>query len=263
MLMRPPGTCATATGPADSGASPARAVATCDMPMRAVEMCDAPMRAVEMCGATVRAVGVSGAARQALSRGATTVRAVAAVPGWGALSRRRLLLVVPRWLGRLAPALPLALLVSPSATDAAAAQAGAAGDAGAAADRVLALTNAERAAAGLGPLAPSPELTAAAQAYAEVLSQGGCFEHTCGPLPELADRLGQAGYVGWQRIGENIAAGYQTPEAVIAAWLASPGHRANLLSADYTEMGVGTISVDAGYGTYWAADFGTRASPPD
>jgi uncharacterized protein YkwD len=167
-----------------------------------------------------------------------------------------LFLALPRWLAPLVPALPLALLVSQSAR-------GAAAEADGAPDRVLALTNAERANAGLGPLEPSPELAAAAQAYADVLSQGGCFEHTCGPVPELADRLGQVGYVGWQRIGENIAAGYATPEAVIAAWLASPGHRANLLSANYTEMGVGTISVDAGYGTYWAADFGTRASPPD
>jgi len=178
------------------------------------------------------------------------------MPCCSMLFRRRLLVALPPWLARLAPALPLALLASPSQT-------GAAAEPGDAADRVLALTNAERADAGLGPLESSPELTAAAQAYAEVLSQGGCFEHTCGPVPELADRLGQAGYVGWQRIGENIAAGYPTPEAVIAAWLASPGHRANLLSADYTEMGVGMVSVATGYGTYWAADFGTRPSPAD
>src|SRR5436305_10761006 len=80
--------------------------------------------------------------------------------------------------------------------------------------RVLELTNAERARVGLPPLSLSKELNAAAQDYTVVLATSGCFAHTCGPVPDMADRLGQAGYTGWTAIGENIAAGYPSPEAV-------------------------------------------------
>src|SRR5215211_1132230 len=72
--------------------------------------------------------------------------------------------------------------------------------------RVLELTNAERVNAGLEPLALSYELTDAAQSYSEVLAVSGCFEHTCGPVPHFADRVGLAGYVGWRALAENIAA---------------------------------------------------------
>ena len=52
------------------------------------------------------------------------------------------------------------------------------------------------------------------------------------------DRIDQAGYEGsaW---GENIAWGYPTPEAVVAGWMNSPGHRANILRDEYTHLGVG------------------------
>src|SRR5215472_7075798 len=76
--------------------------------------------------------------------------------------------------------------------------------------RVLDLTNAERQNAGLGPLALSPELEDAAQNYSQVLASGDCFAHTCGPVPNFADRDGLAGYNGWSSIGENIAGGYTT-----------------------------------------------------
>ena len=42
-----------------------------------------------------------------------------------------------------------------------------------------------------------------------------------------------AGYVNWTTGGENIAAGYPTAEEVVAAWMSSPGHRANILNANY------------------------------
>src|SRR5437660_1560261 len=89
--------------------------------------------------------------------------------------------------------------------------------------RVVDLTNQEREKAGLEPLNASAELQDAAQGYSEVLASSGCFEHTCGPVPNFADRDGQAGYTGWTALGENIAAGYDTPEDVVAGWMASPG----------------------------------------
>jgi uncharacterized protein YkwD len=124
--------------------------------------------------------------------------------------------------------------------------------------RVLELTNAERQKAGLAPLSLSPALEDAAQSYSEVLASSGCFDHTCGPVPDFADRDSQAGYTDWTDIGENIAAGYPTPEAVVASWMASPGHRANILSPQFTEIGVGMTAGGGVYGTYWTQEFGSR-----
>jgi uncharacterized protein YkwD len=123
--------------------------------------------------------------------------------------------------------------------------------------REVELTNAARQQAGLEPLTLSPQLSAAAQSYTQVLASGACFDHTCGELPNFADRIGQAGYTGWTALAENIAAGYPSPEAVVAGWLASPGHRANILSPWYTEIGVGVVSGGR-YGAYWTQDFGSR-----
>jgi uncharacterized protein YkwD len=130
--------------------------------------------------------------------------------------------------------------------------------------RVLELTNRERQNIGLGPLVLSPELCDAAQAYSHVLATTGCFDHTCGPVPNFAERAGQSGYTGWTALAENIAAGYPTAEAVVSGWMNSPGHRANILSPKYTEIGVGMVDGGGKFGTYWAEEFGARpvSSPP-
>jgi uncharacterized protein YkwD len=149
--------------------------------------------------------------------------------------------------------LPLALVRAPMP-----ALAGAGPDnAAAQTARVLELTNAERARAGLPPLALSTQLTEAAQQYSDVLATDACFAHTCGPVPEMTQRDAQAGYTGWTALGENIAAGYPSPEAVVSGWMASPGHRANILNPDYRELGVG-LSSGGKYGAYWTQEFGVR-----
>jgi uncharacterized protein YkwD len=124
--------------------------------------------------------------------------------------------------------------------------------------RVLELTNDERANAGLPPLELSPALEDSAQTYSDVLASSGCFAHTCGPTPDFVDRDAAAGYTDWSSIGENIAAGYPTPEAVVAGWMASPGHRANILSPNYTEIGIGVAEGGATYGSFWTEEFGSR-----
>ena len=124
-------------------------------------------------------------------------------------------------------------------------------------NRVLELTNVERQNAGLAPLTLSPQLNDAAQHYSEVLASDGCFGHTCGPVPDMTQRDALAGYSGWSAIGENIAAGYASPEAVVAGWMASPGHRENILSPDYREIGIG-VSAGGEYGVYWTQEFGGR-----
>ena len=125
--------------------------------------------------------------------------------------------------------------------------------------RVLELTNGERQKVGLEPLALSPALSDAAQEYSQVLATTGCFEHTCGPVPNFADRAGQSGYTGWSALGENIAAGFPSAEAVVTSWMNSPGHRANILSPTFTEIGVGMVKGGGKFGTYWTQEFGARS----
>ena len=117
--------------------------------------------------------------------------------------------------------------------------------------RVVELTNAERRRAGAPPLVVDDRLDLAARRYAAALAGGACFAHDCGPVPELTDRVGATGYA-WARLGENLAAGQRTAEAVVAAWLASPGHRATLLDPALTELGLGRADGGpAGDGVSW------------
>jgi uncharacterized protein YkwD len=130
--------------------------------------------------------------------------------------------------------------------------------------RVLELTNMERQKAGVPPLTLSRELTSAAQGYSQVLAESGCFAHTCGPVPRFTHRIDLAGYTGFMAVAENIGAGYTTPESVMDGWMGSEGHRANLLSPKYTEVGIGVATGGGPYGIFWTQDFGSRlvAPPP-
>jgi uncharacterized protein YkwD len=103
-------------------------------------------------------------------------------------------------------------------------------------DRVVQLTNAERAKKSLAPLLPNPNLMKAAQDNAVVLAPGPCFEHTCPPVPSPVDRASNAGYANFMRLGENIAAGYDSPAAVVRGWMESPEHRSNILKPEYREI---------------------------
>jgi uncharacterized protein YkwD len=125
--------------------------------------------------------------------------------------------------------------------------------------RVVELTNAERQKAGLPPLAVNLSLAAAAQRYAEAMAASGCFSHTCPPIPELQGRVESAGYTQWGRLAENIAAGQRSAEQVVAAWMGSPGHKANILRDGVTEIGVGR-ATGGSYGTYWTQVFGAPRS---
>ena len=129
---------------------------------------------------------------------------------------------------------------------------------GAQVNRVVQLTNAERAKKGLAPLQPNPNLIKMAQDYAAVLAPGPCFDHDCPPVPSPLDRASNAGYSNFVRLGENIAAGYDAPAAVVRSWMESPEHRSNILKPEYREIGVGVSTGSGEYGIYWVQDFGTR-----
>ncbi len=124
------------------------------------------------------------------------------------------------------------------------------------ADQVIRLVNEHRAALGLRALKVSPALTASAVWKARHMATYGYMAHD-DPAPPVArtagERITACGYVGgW---GENVAVGYATPGAVLAAWLQSPGHRANIENGSYVVTGAG-VSVSAGGMTLWAQDFG-------
>jgi uncharacterized protein YkwD len=119
------------------------------------------------------------------------------------------------------------------------------------------LVNAARLTQGLTPLAYDGALTAAAQSYAQLMASTGCFSHTCPPVTYFVDRVVAAGYTPWTYLGENIAAGQQSADEVMQAWMNSPGHRANILSTTYRDIGVG-VAYGGPYGIYWVQEFGNQ-----
>ena len=129
--------------------------------------------------------------------------------------------------------------------------------------RVLELVNQERAAHGLAPLSHSGELQAAARGYAGAMAHGGFFAHNGPDGSTPSSRVEAAGYHGWSWVGENIAAGQRSPEAVMQSWMNSPGHRQNVLSPSAREIGIGHVQQGGTkYGHYWVQNFGARANVP-
>lgn len=123
--------------------------------------------------------------------------------------------------------------------------------------QVLALTNAERADAGCEPLAWDGRLATAAARHSSDMAAHDYFAHTSRDGRSFSDRVTAAGY-GWSRVAENIAAGQGSPEAVVASWMGSEGHRRNILDCRLTELGVGVArSAATGNRPHWTQDFGT------
>jgi uncharacterized protein YkwD len=98
-------------------------------------------------------------------------------------------------------------------------------------------------------------LGAAAQVHSSDMARQSYFSHQGKDGREVADRAMQAGY-RWTGIGENIAAGQESVDQVMAGWLASPGHCANIMDRWFTEMG-SAYAVASGRGAYWTQVFGT------
>jgi uncharacterized protein YkwD len=138
-------------------------------------------------------------------------------------------------------------------------------DARAVAAKVLALTNQARTQArrcGDQRFEPAPPLRAnlrlerAAAAHAQDMAGHQYVEHVGRDGSTFAQRITRARYE-WHSVGENVAAGQRTPEDVVQDWLASPGHCANIMSGDFTEMGVAfAVNLDAKDAVYWAQEFG-------
>ncbi len=121
--------------------------------------------------------------------------------------------------------------------------------------QVVRLVNVARADAGCAPLHVDARLATAARLHSEDMAKKNYFSHTSLDGRSPWDRMGAQGYSYGS--GENIAAGYSTPEAVMSGWMKSSGHRANILNCSSRAIGVG-VAKGGSYGTYWTQDFGTR-----
>ena len=109
------------------------------------------------------------------------------------------------------------------------------------------------------PLALSAALDRAAAAHARDMAASGVMGHAGSDGSTAAARATRAGYA-WRLIGENVASGQATPEQVVDEWIGSPHHCANLMSADFTEMGVAfATNPKSAAGVYWAQVFGAPA----
>jgi len=145
----------------------------------------------------------------------------------------------------------------PASTDPAPGRSGSGSSGGAAGvlGEVVDRTNAERARHGLRALTVDQRLAAAAQAHSADMVRRAFFAHESPDGRQVWDRAVAAGYA-YRKVAENIAAGQRTAEEVVRGWMGSPGHRANILDGDLTQIGVGR--ADGGsYGVYWTQVFGT------
>jgi uncharacterized protein YkwD len=132
----------------------------------------------------------------------------------------------------------------------------------------LCLLNDERAAAGLHPVAETPGLTQPSAAYSARMVAESFFAHVSPDGGSLVDRLTAARYItpdGDWTVGENIAWGQgdlATPRNITIAWMNSPGHRHNILTGEFDEIGIGIALGTPGdptWGATYTTDFGAVA----
>ncbi|NWL86675.1 SCP-like extracellular [Paenibacillus sp. 79R4] len=116
------------------------------------------------------------------------------------------------------------------------------------AEQVVNLVNQERSKAGLKPLTVQDNLTKVAVAKAADMRQNNYFDHQSPTYGSPFDMMKQFG-VSYSYAGENIAKGQRTPAEVMNAWMNSEGHRQNIMSPNFTKIGV---AYDNGY---WVQEF--------
>jgi uncharacterized protein YkwD len=127
----------------------------------------------------------------------------------------------------------------------------AAGPASPMAEDVVVRTNAQRTALKLPALRRNEALMLAAQLQADQMAAAGRMAHELpeAAYPSLDSRLDAVGY-RMRASGENVAEGYPSGAAVLSGWMASPGHRDNIVSTHYTEMGAGVATAKNGQRFY-------------
>lgn len=114
------------------------------------------------------------------------------------------------------------------------------------------MVNQERANAGLAPLKVDFRLVSVAQAKAQDMKTNNYFGHTS-PTYGTAWAMMSAVGINYQYAGENIA-GNDSVAGAMAAWMSDPGHRANILNPQFTDIGVGIVYGSA-YGNLYVQEF--------
>ena len=115
---------------------------------------------------------------------------------------------------------------------------------------VVQLVNEHRVQNGLQPLTENWELSRVARYKSQDMVDNRYFSHTS-PTYGSPFQMIRAFGLSYRTAGENIAYGQRTPQAVVNAWMNSSGHRANILSSSYTQIGVGYVAN----GNYWTQMF--------
>ncbi len=126
---------------------------------------------------------------------------------------------------------------------------------------LLEALNSERAKHDLRPLKPDPTLTRVAEFYACRMIEGSFFGHQDPFDGSTVDaRAANFGYA-YYKVGENLAAGHNTVAEVMAHWLRSPGHRANILDPAFKDIGI-AVKQGGQFGIYWVQEFGRPITAP-
>jgi len=121
---------------------------------------------------------------------------------------------------------------------------------------VLAIVNQERSANGCGTVKINAKLATSARQHSADQAANDKMSHTGSDGSSFVQRAQRAGYQN--AIGENVAAGYRTPAAVMEGWMNSPGHRANILNCQAKAIGIGVVAAADGT-LYWTQVFGSVA----
>jgi uncharacterized protein YkwD len=114
-------------------------------------------------------------------------------------------------------------------------------------DQLIAAHNEIREGKNIPALAPNALLTEFAINWAQKMVDTGRLRHS---------RIRDIMALGFRTAGENIAMGQEDADTVIHTWMRSPGHRRNILSRSYTDIGCGYALTDSGR-PYWCVCFGT------
>ncbi|MCF2945784.1 SafA/ExsA family spore coat assembly protein [Paenibacillus tarimensis] len=116
--------------------------------------------------------------------------------------------------------------------------------------QVLTIVNQERSKAGLRPLQMDWELQRTARVKSCDMAQKGFFSHQSPTYGSPFDMMRAFG-ISYRTAGENIAKGQRSPQEVMNSWMNSSGHRANILKAEFTHIGVGYCER----GNHWTQMF--------
>jgi len=130
------------------------------------------------------------------------------------------------------------------------------------------LLNEERTGRGLGDLRLNPRLSEAARSHSSDMVAKRYFDHVSKGGKDVVDRLTRTGYLGDARswiVGENLAwgsGGRSTPREIVKAWMNSSGHRQNILTGRFREIGIGVVigtpANGAPQGATYTTTFGAR-----